>query len=179
MPELLTILLIAVALSMDAFSLSISVGTLNISKRNIYSISFFVGLFHFIMPIFGMLFGRFLLSILNINSSFLIVICLIIIIVIMIKELFSNNESLIDFSLLSILFFCFSVSIDSFTIGIGLNSITNNIILSPILFSFISFLFTFVGLSIGKVAKKYLGKLSLLLSIVFLIALVIVYLCKY
>ena len=46
------ILLIAISLSMDAFSLSISLSTLNIKNKNKYV--FFVGLFHFFMPILGL-----------------------------------------------------------------------------------------------------------------------------
>ncbi len=178
MSEYITIIIIAIALSMDAFSLSISIGTMNISKKTMLTTSLFVGIFHYIMPMFGIFFGKFILSVLNINSSYLIIICLIIIIILMFKELFENNEKEINFSFLSIIFFCFSVSIDSFTIGIGLNSITNNNFIAPLIFSIVSFSFTIIGLNMGKIAKKYLGKASILLSIFFLIFLVIVYLCK-
>ena len=50
MIEIINILLIAVALSMDTFSLSLGLGTYNLNKKKIYQISITVGLMHFLMP---------------------------------------------------------------------------------------------------------------------------------
>ena len=58
MKEFLNILSIAIALSMDTFSLSLSLGTYNISYKKIFQISFTVGLMHFLMPLFGDFLGE-------------------------------------------------------------------------------------------------------------------------
>ena len=49
-----------IGLSMDAFSLSLSLGTTNPSKKNIIKTSLTVSIFHFIMPILGYLLGFYL-----------------------------------------------------------------------------------------------------------------------
>ena len=43
----LTILIVAISVSMDAFSLSLLYGTLNLRKEEIIKLSIMVGIFHF------------------------------------------------------------------------------------------------------------------------------------
>ena len=52
------IFLIAVSLSMDAFSLSLAYGTLNVDKSKRILLSIIVGAYHFFMPILGMNVGK-------------------------------------------------------------------------------------------------------------------------
>ena len=59
--HLFFLFLIAISLSMDAFSLSLAYGTLNLKKKEIHRLALMVGIFHFVMPLFGHLFGDFLL----------------------------------------------------------------------------------------------------------------------
>ena len=61
---IIAIFLIAVSLSMDAFSLSLAYGTLGLSSKNNCIISISVGILHFLMPIWGTVFGTILLEIL-------------------------------------------------------------------------------------------------------------------
>ena len=87
------------------------------------------------------------------------------------KEKVNNLNSFI-----SLIIFGFSVSLDSFSVGITLNTISSNYILAPIVFSIISSSFTFLGLSIGKIINKSFGKLSILLGSIILFVLAIYYL---
>ena len=57
-----TVLLVAIGLSMDTFSLSLGYGMFNLSKKNIIRISIIVGLFHFLMPLLGNRFGDIILK---------------------------------------------------------------------------------------------------------------------
>lgn len=50
MMEFVTVLTIAVALSMDTFSLSLGLGTCNLTKKKSLTLSCIVGVMHFIMP---------------------------------------------------------------------------------------------------------------------------------
>ena len=68
MKEFLNILSIAIALSMDTFSLSLSLGTYNISYKKIFQIAFTVGLMHFLMPLFGDFLGEKIITFFSINS---------------------------------------------------------------------------------------------------------------
>ena len=53
MQELLSIILIGVSLSMDTFSLSLSMGSLIRNNKYLKFFPFIVGIFHFFMPIIG------------------------------------------------------------------------------------------------------------------------------
>ena len=58
----LIILTIAISLSMDAFSLSLIYGTLNLKPRMQKLMSIMVGIFHFLMPLLGYQIGELILT---------------------------------------------------------------------------------------------------------------------
>ena len=77
---ILTTILVGISLSMDAFSLSLIYGTLNITTKNKVLISSIVGIYHFIMPLLGLSIGSFLIKYLTLfNLNFLVAIIFIII----------------------------------------------------------------------------------------------------
>lgn len=178
MNEILPIIIIGLALSMDAFSLALGLGTLNLRKKIILALSLSVGIMHFIMPLIGYTIGIKLIEILPISPNDIVSVCLFIIAVFMIKDLFKNEIEEVNISIVGIFVFSLSVSIDSFTTGIGMKIITDKILLCPIIFSIISCIFTYIGLSIGKYAKNKIGTISLLLGISLLLITSIIYLCK-
>lgn len=57
--ELLTIALMAAALGMDAFSLGIGIGMRGVRSMEIFRISLLVALFHFVMPLLGIVAGQY------------------------------------------------------------------------------------------------------------------------
>ena len=63
--EIILLVIIAVTLSMDAFSLSLAYGTIGLDKKNIILLSCIVGIYHFIMPQIGNLFGILILKIIK------------------------------------------------------------------------------------------------------------------
>ena len=52
---MLLVFLMAISLSMDAFSLALAYGTLGMSNKDKIILSLVVGIFHLIMPLLGML----------------------------------------------------------------------------------------------------------------------------
>ena len=60
--SIIMVIVIAVSLSMDAFSLSLAYGTLNLEKSQIRLLSLIVGLYHFFMPLLGMWVGTKILN---------------------------------------------------------------------------------------------------------------------
>ena len=58
--ELLTLILMAFALGMDAFSVGLGMGMFRLTKRHIFKIGVTIGLFHVWMPLLGMVAGKFL-----------------------------------------------------------------------------------------------------------------------
>lgn len=157
MLELITIITIAIALSMDTFSLSLGLGTCNLSKKKSLMLSITVGTMHFLMPFLGVMVGSNLVNFFKINSNLMLGLILLFIAGQMLYEIFLKEETTINLNWIGMFFFAFGVSIDAFSTGLGLNAITENIYLALIIFALTSFLFTLLGLLIGKYASKVLG----------------------
>ncbi len=175
--EIITLIIIGLSLSIDAFSLSLAYGLLNIPKKTIISTSITVGIFHFIMPILGMLLGNIITDTLNLDSKYILLTILILILIEMIKSLKEENKEH-ELNIINILIFAFLVSFDSFTLGIGIKYITSNIFLASIIFMILSSLFTFLGFILGKyLTKKATYKIKLI-GIILLLGVIMYFLCK-
>ena len=161
--KIITVLLIAVGLSMDAFSLSLSYGILNINKKDILLQSIIVGIYHFIMPLIGSFVGDKVLIVIPINPKLIVFLVLFIIGLQMIIETF-KEEKIKNLNIIEMILFGLAVSLDSLSVGIGLKIIYNNIIFSSTIFMIVSFIFTFVGLNLGKSINIITGKISTLLG---------------
>ena len=176
--NIITIILIAISLSMDAFSLSLIYGTEGIKKRNKVMLSVIVGIYHFIMPLIGLTLGSVITSKIIINTNILVGIILSLISIEMIISSFKNKEEKFLSSVPGYLLFGLSVSIDSLTTGIGLPAITNNYIMTALIFSITSFIFTFLGLNLGNILNQKYGKISTLIGGTILLILGIIYIFK-
>ena len=174
--SIIIVLLIAVSLSMDAFSLSLAYGTLNIEKEKRILISIVVGIYHFIMPLLGMLVGYKIINLLPIKPESAVFFILSIIGIQMIIETFKEEKSISILKFSEILLFGFAVSLDSFSVGIGLNTIYENPLISAIVFSITSLIFTYLGLFFGKKINESIGKISTLLGGIGLIVIGFIYL---
>lgn len=174
---MLSIFFIGLALSMDAFGLSIGIGMQKISKRTFILLPLCVAVFHFVMPMLGNSFSFFIRDILYFDPSFLMVAVFFYLSVMMFVTR-NNEDNVILKSFISILFTSFSVSIDSLTVGLGLSSITNHYIASSIIFSTCAGCLTYIGLMTGKYSKKCLKKEANVFGSVLLFILAIVNLCK-
>lgn len=170
-----TTLLVGISLSMDAFSLALIYGTQNISNRSKILLSIIVGLYHFFMPLLGLFFGNIIIKNLIININILVAIIFFVIGIEMIISSLKEKEEKLFLGLSGFLIFGFSVSVDSFTTGIGLNAINNNYLQVSIIFCLVSGLFTFLGLVLGNRLERYFGKFSTILGGFILIALGIYY----
>lgn len=174
--RLLMVMLIAISLSMDAFSLSLAYGTLNLEKKYINLLSIIVGVYHFFMPIIGMWFGSGILSFIKINPNVIVFIVLLIIGIEMIIQSFKNERKVEIMNFFELLMFGFAVSLDSFSVGIGLNSIYDKPLISAIIFSLFAGTFTYLGLIFGKKLSKIFGKISTLIGGSILIIIGLLYL---
>ena len=129
--KILTIILIGISLSMDAFSLAILYGSKNIKEKDIKKLSLSVGMFHFFMPILGCILGNIIFNIFEIDTDIVIFLILSIIGINMILDSRRKKEVKNIYNI-EIIAFSLAVSIDSFSIGIGLNAITNNLFIPSI-----------------------------------------------
>ena len=158
---------VGIGLSMDAFSLSLSLGTTNPTNKNILKTSITVGIFHFIMPLLGYFIGNtFKYNISGINIlTFLLFLVLAI-------EMYKNKDEDTDKSLLNnitIILIALSVSIDSFTVGIALGLNNEFIYIASMIFSLTSSIFTYSGLILGKKLNQKYKKTSIYIGIILLL----------
>jgi manganese efflux pump family protein len=156
---------IGIAVSVDAFMLSLVYGSTFVRRREAYITSFFVGLFHFFMPFLGFILATAIFKQTNLITLledklkyFTFAILMILGVMMIIKDTESQPSNLPN--LFNKLFFAFSVSLDSFLIGIAFTTFDEvNIFIVAILFSSISALVTFFALFIGKrTANKFINK---------------------
>lgn len=174
----LTNLFVGIGLSMDAFSLAILYGTLNLKKNKIILLSTIVGIYHFFMPLFGFFIGDHVLSNYILDPEFLIGVIFTVIAIQMLLSLKKEEEVKSLKGLGALLLFGFTVSIDSFSIGMGFGTLRlpfMKIIMSSIIYSITSCTFTFLGLSIGSTLSNRFGKLATFLGSVILLAIAIHY----
>lgn len=178
MPIFFNILLIAISLSMDTFSLSLSYGLLNFNKSIIYKITFSVGLFHFIMPLIGNKFGDLIYRFIDINENLIIGIIFLLISIEMLNSL-RNKEAVKEINNnLQIILFSLAVSIDSFSIGIAIDAIKGNNLLIVTIFMLVSSMFTYLGLQFGKFVNSLFGRNVEIIGIVMLFILSLTYFLK-
>jgi len=176
MKELLILLMIGISLSVDAFSVSTCIGMCNLSLKKTFNISMLVGLFHFIMPLLGVFLSYQINKMLLIDSDIILGIILLLLSLQLFIEYLKPSNKEISLNKYGTLFFALGVSIDSFTVGLGLNAITNNLLLSSSVFSLCSFSFTFLGLSLGRYINKLFKKYSYLIGTIVLFILGILFL---
>lgn len=176
--KIITIFLIAVSLSMDAFSLALIYGTQGINKKDKIILSLIVGIYHFIMPLIGLSIGIYITNKLIINASILVGVILCLIAIEMIISSFKDEEERFLLTLPGYLIFGLSVSVDSLTTGIGLPAISENYFLTATIFSITSLIFTYLGLNLGNTLNKKYGKVSTIIGGSILFSLGIIYIFK-
>lgn len=146
--------LIAIALAMDAFSVSMTKGFTQkqITNSQILYYGLFFGGFQALMPILGYFCGNIIASIVESLASIIGFILLLIIGLNMIREsLSSDDEEITDhFSFKEVTLLAIATSIDAFAVGITIALLKDPIIISSIIIGIVAFLFSIIGVFIGK-----------------------------
>lgn len=172
--ELITIVIMAFALGMDAFSVSLGMGMYKLRLRQVFKIGITIGIFHIIMPLLGIIAGRFLSAQFGEIATYIGGALLLILGVQMIwSSLSHDRESLITPTGLGLLFFALSVSLDSFSVGLTLGIFGAKTMVVLVIFGAGATLLAWLGLLIGQRVQGWLGKYSEVLggAILFLFSL--------
>lgn len=167
--------MVGISLSMDAFSLALGYGTLGLEKKNQILLSLIVGFFHFFMPLIGLFVGNIIYDYFVFDFHLVVGVIFGIIGIQMIISSLKNEEVSPIFGVFGYLLFGFSVSIDSFTTGIGLKAINDNYLQISSIFMVCSCLFTYLGLSLGNKLSDKFGKYATFFGGVMLTCLAIHY----
>ena len=173
---MLSIFFIGLAVSMDAFSLSISIGTTNIKRQGKIILAISIGVMHFIMPLMGFLFGNQIFKIIPVNITIFNVLVFTYLGISMLLK--RKEENKFKYSLINAVVLAFCVSIDSFSIGLGLNDITSNILISSMTFALLSGIISGVGLILGNKIFNLLKEKAIIIGAFILFVLAIVNLMK-
>ncbi len=157
---MLEVLVLAFALSMDAFAVSIGLGIKNKGNIKVLALKagFFFGIFQALMPFIGYLGGIGLKEYIQGYDSIIAFVLLSLIGVKMIYEAFGENVedeiSLISNKLLLTL--AIATSIDAMAAGFSLHLFSLDPFISILLIGVITFLFSILGVYIGsKGGEKY------------------------
>lgn len=157
--EFVTISVMALALSMDAFSVCIGLGMKGIRLRQVAKVSMLIGLFHMLMPFIGIHIGLYLSYFVG-SLTFFIGGCLLIIfgLNMIYSSLFGvQRNSWFRNTGWGMVLLAFGVSMDSFSIGLSLGLFSVNVWLSIICFGLAGLCLTAIGLLIGRKVNTIIG----------------------
>ena len=115
------------------------------------------------MPISGFYLSSKISEIFQLNFNILVIIIFIYTGIYMLKNNKETNKK-IKYNIFSLFLLCLSVSVDSFTIGLGLQSYNINCLLAAVTFCLLSLTVTFIGLTIGQFSIKHLKEKSPILG---------------
>ncbi|RUA24051.1 MAG: hypothetical protein DSY76_08495 [Bacteroidetes bacterium] len=156
------ITLIAIGLSMDSLAISISNGltlrNLNLSKS--LSIAFSLAFFQALMPLLGWWAGNGIEAFIEEIDHWVAFVLLGFIGGKMVYEGLQNNEqkSETELSTLMLLSQSIATSIDAFAVGISFAVLDYEITLPVIIIGIVTFVFSMIGLQLGKLFGEKLGK---------------------
>ncbi len=170
----LSIFFTAIALSMDAFAVSLCKGLSlkEVRLSNFVRVGIWFGLFQGLMPLFGYLLSYKFDSLIVSINHYIAFSLLILLGINMIVESFSKEEQKIDSSLTFKTMFALAIatSIDALAVGVSFAFLDVNIIYSVTIISIITFILSSIGVFIGnKVGQKYNNKATLFGGIILII----------
>lgn len=172
--EDVTLVIMALALSMDAFSVCLAMGMAKPKLRQIAKISMVIGLFHAIMPLIGIFIGEMLSehfkTIANIVGGMLLVVLggqMII------ECLQKKNKRiiLVQPKGIGLIIFALSLSLDSFSVGLSLGVYGGKMLITILIFGLVNLFLSWAGLLIGRKTHKYFGLYGEALGGIILLAL--------
>ncbi|WP_442602548.1 manganese efflux pump MntP [Paenibacillus sp. KN14-4R] len=159
--QFMTILIMSIALGFDAFSLGLGMGMRGVRLLHIAWLSFVIGLFHILMPLFGIFMGHYVSSLLG---QVAVSIGGILLVVLGGHMLYSSLTSSNDqqpvrqpMTLWGLALFALSVSVDSFSVGVSLGMFASDVILTVIMFGLVGGLMSIMGLMLGKRVSHIVG----------------------
>lgn len=157
---IVSLLLLAAALAMDAFSAAVTDGMTvkNIRGRDALKIGAFFGVFQFIMPCIGNFLSSFAASYIEKVDHWIAFILLSVLGINMIIESQKTHEIPKNpLKTTTLLFMAIATSIDALAAGITLAAVNSPIILSSVIIGITAFVFSFAGVFIGKKFGLLLG----------------------
>ncbi|REK69496.1 manganese efflux pump MntP family protein [Paenibacillus paeoniae] len=160
MGQFLTLLIIAVALGFDAFSLGLGIGLKGIRLVDIVKLGTVIGLFHILMPIGGLLTGQLVSGLLGSVATTAAGILLLLLGGHMIYSSIRGEEvpTFNHRSSLGLFVLALSVSVDAFSVGVTMGMFSADLWLTILLFGFFGGMMSMLGLLLGRKVSSKLGE---------------------
>ncbi|PKL39056.1 MAG: hypothetical protein CVV44_09325 [Spirochaetae bacterium HGW-Spirochaetae-1] len=166
--DFISVLVIAVALAMDAFSVSVSAGmTIDCpGPRHYFRMSFHFGLFQFMMPILGYLGGKYLENFIRNYDHWVAFSLLFLIGIKMIKESFDKKDEQREPGSnackdpsrgWTLIVLAVATSIDALAVGLTIGVLDKPIILPSIIIGIVCAGFSIIGIALGNRVGKYVS----------------------
>lgn len=158
---IISLLFLAVALAMDAFSVSVTDGLVvsNFKITDAIKIGLFFGVFQFIMPCIGNFLASFAASYIESFDHWIAFVLLAFLGIRMIWEAIRGENEIpqnpLKFSTLFLM--AIATSIDALAAGVSLAAISAPIIFSSAVIGIVAFIFSFAGMYIGRKFGDILG----------------------
>ncbi|WP_372641632.1 manganese efflux pump MntP family protein [Ancylomarina sp.] len=160
--DTVSIILIAIGLSMDSFAVSVTNGLTikDLNVKRVLTISFSLAIFQAIMPLVGWFAGIGIENYIKEFDHWIAFLLLSFIGVKMIYEGLKKNDIVKDSELkiITLIGQSFATSIDAFAVGISFSLLNVSIITPVLIIGLITFGFSLVGLRLGKYFGKRIGK---------------------
>ena len=158
--QIISTILISIALAMDAFSVSLTKGFTqkHLNAKQILTYALFFGFFQFIMPILGYYCGEVISKFIASIASIIGFILLLAIGLNMIRESLGDDDEITDeFSFSEVTLLAIATSIDAFAVGLTYAILNESILLPSVIIGIVAFLFTLIGIFLGKKIGNYFG----------------------
>ncbi len=161
--DLITIIFIAVGLAMDAFAVSLGVGTTPFSsqKRVQFRLAFHFGLFQFMMPVIGWLVGSTIIRYISQIDHWIALVLLSYVGINMIRSgLNPEHEAVLKDPSRgkSLILLAVATSIDALAVGLSLAMLKVTILLPAVIIGVITYSLSMVGLLTGRLLGEKFGK---------------------
>lgn len=166
--SLITLIILAVALGTDAFSLCVGIGLAGINRRQIILISITVLIFHIAMPLLGWLVGEYAGSLLGRVAAIAGALLLVYLGIKMVWDTWrphlEQEPVKVEISIKGLLLLGASVSMDALSVGFTLGANQVNLLFTALLIGVVAGLMTFTGLVFGRFLGRWIGEKAQLLG---------------
>jgi len=160
MISFLDILAIAVAMSIDAFCVSVCIGVKYHQPKHYLRLGASFGFFQFLMPVLGAFAGRVMLSYTD-NLKYLAAFILFFVAFNMVREGIKNKECKVYFNDptvgVPLLLLSLATSMDALGAGISLALWDGGIVFASAVIGVVCMFFSFAGVHFGRSSEKYIG----------------------
>jgi len=159
--QMVTIMIMALALGMDAFSLGVGIGMKGIRLLHVLKLSVLIAFFHMLMPLLGLLTGSYVGQLLGQVTTYAAGGLLVLLGSHMIYNSFRSDTAsarvMNHHTLWGMLLLSLSVSVDSFSVGVSLGMFVNGVLMTILAFGACGGLMSIIGLLLGRRVSRGLG----------------------